>query len=269
MTTDYIRYKSTNMVQSVVFYEWAADFDIFGIHDLFEEMIITIGRSPDVVTVCDSKGCKDYVYRSLAKLNVLKQRDWESLGYNWNRYADDRSRLAIEFTCNLYKYKRFAVYIDDAAVDYAKKTISIITDLLTERLRPIYGIGYTVPYKNGPRWIAIGNVCHGSFENDRPYNSTTAQIGGRSHIFQPVYINRGTTSILRNHIRDIFEVNFLSQGHLDYPINGVTFRELVEKRKAGKLTRLNDITWRWDISGNEMESIRDDLIGAGMTVVTS
>ncbi len=265
----YKQFKPTNIVHSVAFYEWTGDFDIFGVRDLLDEMILIIGRQADVITVCDADGCKVYTYRNFVKLNVLKKKKWYLLSYLWKREADDRSQFAIECRCCLGLGKSFEVHIDEAAVEHSKNTITTITTYLTEKLRPLYGIGNVMPYEYQPSSFSGGSVCDGTFTNDFPYKATTRQICGRSRLFKSVYLNRGTPSILQDHIRDIYEVNFLSQGHLDYPINGVTFRELVEKRKAGKLTQLNDVTWRWDIPGNDMENIRDDLIKAGMTIVTN
>ncbi len=262
------RYKPTNLVYSLAFYEWTTELDIFGARDLLEEMSLMISRPADIATVCDLYGCKNYAHRNLAKMDVLSKNDWNLLDYLWKRKADDLSQFALEFCCDLTSAKKFDVHIDLAAVGNSREIFLALSDFLVERLRPVYGISFALTYEYAPRSFVFGNNLYGSI-NDKPYKATHEQICSRSEMFQQVYLNRGSPSILQDHIRDIYEVNFLSQGHLDFMINGVTFRELVEKRKAGKLTQLNDITWRWDIPGSDMENIRADLIGAGMTVVTS
>jgi hypothetical protein len=267
VVTEYACYTETNTVMSVVFYDWMAEFDIVGARDILDRIVEFIGRPPDIVTVADDKQGKDYLHRNFVKRNVIHRKEWELVSYLWKRSADVLSDFAIEIGCESIKFRNFRIHLDEAAVDDPRQTMKQIVDFVAERIQPTYGIAYAMPYFWGPGSFARGQGSSRFATVDKTFYGPPETMRERSYEFSPVFLANQKTHNLNSHIRDLFELNFLSKGHLARLVDGKMLRDWIIDNGFGKLHQLTAVTWAWEVPGEEIQRLRIPLIRAGLTVV--
>ncbi len=260
-------YAETNLVRSIVFYDWAVATTIIGAHDVFEIVASIIGRSPDIATVLDDKKGKDYLYKNFIKRKVLLQKEWAEFGYLWKRREDLLSDFAIEAHFVSGKFRRLTVHVDEAAVDDSSNVNEEIIRILVDSLQPIYGIGYTMPYFWGPRAFATGTISSRYATSDKTFYGPPEQLKKQSQAFRGVYLEDNDKRNLDQMLRDVFEINFLSQGHLDRQVKGKSLRDWINENAFGTLQQLTPWCWRWNVLNEDIPLIRGALIQAGLTVV--
>lgn len=260
-------YTEENIVRSLVFYEWMANFNITGAQEIFNEISDLIGSIPDIASVADRDASKDYLYKNFVSRDVLKKRDWQSLNYLWKRNENTLSDFAIEIGCAIKEFQRFEVHIDVAAVENIGHTYESVISILTDRIQPVYGIGYEMPYFWGPRAFARGSVSS-------RYDIPTKSLYGaptfareQSLMFGPVFREMPNNRHLDVNIRDVFEVNFISDRHLDRDVNGISLKEFINKNDFGELVGLGVGGWIWRVPSKDIHNARRILIDAGITIV--
>lgn len=156
MSEDFERYMETNIVGSLVIYEWAAELDIFRARDILDKLVEIIGLQPDIATVVGDSHANDYIYRNFIKRDVLHKREWQTLGYLWKRRPDTLSDFAIDIACSPDSFRCFEIHIDRAALPDPDGTAQNIARLVCDVLQPVYGIGLSMPYFWGSRAFAHG-----------------------------------------------------------------------------------------------------------------
>ncbi len=263
----YDQYSEVNLVHSLVLYDWATTTDMVRARDIFDLVAGEVGRPPDIATVLEEKKGRDYLYKNFVKRDVIHQKDWVEFGYLWKRKEDVLSDFAIEFHFVPGKFKRISVHIDEAAVDNFSKVNERIAELLVSAFQPIYGIGYTMPYYWGPRAFAEGTISTRFSTVDRTFYGVPEQMRKQSHAFSGVYLTDNDKRNLDHMLRDVFEINFLSKGHLDRQVKGKTLRGWIDENAFGTLQQLTPRCWRWNVPNEDIPEIRGALIEAGLTVV--
>ncbi|MER9756813.1 hypothetical protein NKJ46_25880 [Mesorhizobium sp. M0166] len=114
-TDRYERFTETNVVGSLIIYEWAASLDISGARDILDRIVEVLGSAPDIATVTDEKTGKDYLYRNFAKRDVITKKDWQSVGYLWKRNPNVLLDFSIDIGCSVDRFRLFEIHIDRAA----------------------------------------------------------------------------------------------------------------------------------------------------------
>lgn len=257
------KYRKSNLVYSLAIYEWTSKIDILAWRDLFERFTAFIGAPPDDVWVCAAgtwKG-KDYKYRNFVKRNVIYQQDWQSLNYHWRRQPDARLYSAIDLSVGLDLSKKFSVLIDEAAVSDVELVYEAIVSAASEVLQPLYGIGLKVPYSWSPsQFIGGSGSGYHRPEEGLHYDSPEAFCLRGLHAGR---VLGAKPRVLDTKLRDIFEINLISTGHLSSPIESQTLEEWI-KRGHGTLRQITPVTWRWDVPRELQPKVRKAAIAAGL-----
>lgn len=260
-------YSETNMVSSLVIYEWSVDLGLIAIKDMFEQVAELVGRPPDIATLLDEKNAgRDYLYRNFIKRDMIHKKDWVSLGYLWKR-NETLSDFAIELGWDRKPPKRLEFYLDAAAVEDAASLMRLVAKLIMEDTRPIYGIGYGMPYYWGPRAFALGSVADRYATVEKTFYGAPEWVNERSRAFRKSFMADEGERNLDLSIRDVYELNLLSEGHLNRQIEGLSLREWIEKTGQGELHQVNTVTWRWHVPYDRIEEVRRPLIAAGITIL--
>ena len=261
------QYSETNTVGSLVIYEWSVDIDLFAIRDLFEDIAGVIGRPPDIATLLDDKiKGRDYLYKNFVKRDLIHKKEWDFLGYLWKR-NETLSDFAIDISCETSLGKRLEFHVDQAAVESGQAVMKSVADLIVEKLLPVYGIGFAMPYYWGPRAFGQGSVSTRYATVDKTIYGPPEWIKERSWAFRETFIADAAERGLDAKIRDVFELNFLSEGHLNRRIEGMSLRDWIGHTNTGTLRQLNDVTWQWRVPEDLIEEARRPLIDAGITVL--
>ena len=259
-------YLPTNLEYWLAVYGWKEQLTILDMVPLFERIAALIGSPPDDVWMRrsdDWKG-KSYKYRNFRKLDAIYQEDWVALAYNWRRQPDARLYLAASISFSLDVIRKFSVHIDEAATTDVDLVYEAIISEVCEKLNPLYGIGFTVPYSwQASSFVAGQGSGYPGPETGLVYDSADAfcirgLYAGRVLLMNPTPLN--------NRIRDIFEINLLSAGHLDHVIEGDRLEEWIANRSKGTLQKVTPVTWRWNIPKLQLPSIRKSAIAANLIV---
>ncbi|MER8524888.1 MULTISPECIES: hypothetical protein [unclassified Mesorhizobium] len=266
-TDRYARFTETNVVGSLIIYEWAASLDISGARDILDRIVEVLGSEPDIATVTDEKTGKDYLYRNFAKRDVITKKDWQSVGYLWKRSPDVLSDFSIDIGCSVDRFRLFEIHIDRAANADAKKTFERIIKLLVQELQPIYGIGLSMPYFWGPRAFAHGSTSSRFATVDKTFYGPPEQLRAQSFVFGRTFHARSDERHLDVNLRDVFPFNLLSQGHLERRIDRKRLQNWIQDNAYGVLRQLSPVSWRWDVPPEDIQKIRKFLIDAGITIV--
>ncbi len=268
---DYTVFEETNSVYSAVFYEWRRQLDIRSAFEILQKVAALLPEEPDVVTLADEKGGKSYKYKSFVSRKVLDRKDGDYLSLQWNRSKNILSDFSINVVCGTGRFKNFRVHVDDATVasprDFFPDFFRDLIYLLVQELDLIYGIGYTMPYYYGPSEFAIGTVARRYATEDGSFYGAPEIINERSCAFNRTFLKYSSERHLDTLMRDVFEVNYLSRGHLDFDVGGA-LEEVIRSEKIGKLAKICDSLWVWTLGEEEIGEIRPRLIEAGMLVVT-
>lgn len=267
MSGDFERYTETNVVESLIIYEWAAELDILRVRDILDKLVAIVGSQPDIATVVAGSRSKDYLYRNFIKRDVLHEQEWQTLGYLWKRNSDSLSDFAIDIACSLDSFSCFEIHIDRAAVPDIDETFQKIVGLVSEELQPVYGIGLSMPYFWGPRAFAHGSASSRFATEDKTFYGPPAATKEQSFSFGPTFRAKSARRQLDQNLRDLYPFNLLSKGHLDRQIEGERLDNWIEENSFGVIRKLSPITWQWDVPPSVVQSIRRRLIDAGLTIV--
>jgi hypothetical protein len=131
---------------------------------------------------------------------------------------------------------------------------------LIETLKPSYGIGYLRELRKGPILYALGI---GQGREIEEYSGAAYEEGVRHSHWGGAGMQK---EIYREGvIRDIYPWNLLNNKHLDFPIDGIPFRQWIQgDRNRGSLTALTDECWLWEISEAAISGIRPILWNSGI-----
>ena len=223
-------------------------------------------KLPDLVTVCADHKCKDYTYKNFHRLKIMERKSWSVLDYLWERRNKYRSEFSINIGFDLAP-RCLAIHFDEKAVDDTRVIWDRIVNVVSERIRPTYAIGYAMLYYEGPASFAQGLASSRYATVDRTFYGTPDILRKRSFEFVRTFLNRDRSE-LNNKIRDVFVFNLLSRSHLDRPVKGTTLEKWIIANSAGELKPHSDDTWIWQVPPADIEKIRAPLIQAGVTVVT-
>ncbi len=263
----YDQYAETNLVRSIVLYDWNAATTTAGARDVFDVLAAAIGRPPDIATVLDEKKERDYLYKNFFRRGIIDQKEWLEFGYLWKRSEDVLSDFAIEAHFVPDKFRCVTFHLDEAATDDSLRVYETVAGILVNALQPIYGIGYTMPYYWGPRAFATGTISSRYAIADKTFYGAPEQMKRQAQAFRGEYLADNDRRNLDHMLRDVFEINFLSKGHLERRVEGRALKDWIGENAVGKLQQLTSVCWRWDVPLEKIERIRRVLIEAGSTVV--
>lgn len=255
------------MVRSLVIYDWIRDKSTVESREIFDQIISAVGRPPDIATVADESDGKDYLYGFFVKRDVIKKKKWLSLGYLWKRSETVLSDFAIDLSISPINFKCFEIHIDHSAVDNIDEKTRKIVGLIANSLEPIYGIGYDMPYYYGPRAFAQGSSSSRFATSDKSLYRSPARMREQSFAFGPTFRASPSKRGLNVCFRDIFEINFISEGHLNRQIHGVTLQKFIVENGFGSLKQLTAVTWMWGVPPSDIQRVRKIMIEAEFTIV--
>jgi hypothetical protein len=259
------KYRNSNIVHALAIYDWASSIDILACRDLFERFTAFVGAPPDDVWVCaaDTWKGKDYKYRNFVARNIIAQQNWQSLSYQWRRQSDARLYFAIRFSVGLEDlHRKLSVLIDEAAVSDVDLVYEAIVDAACTMLQPIYGIGFATPYSWSPSQFVAGQGSGYTWpEENLHYNSPEAFCLRGLHAGR---VLRGKSKVLDKKLRDIFDINLVSAGHLNSVIEGLPLEEWIKQNGHGTLRKITPIAWRWDVPRELQPKVRKSAIAAGL-----
>jgi hypothetical protein len=259
-------YLPTNLEHCLAIYGWTEKLTIFDMVPLFERITALIGSPPDDVSMwrADEWKSKGYKYRNFWKLDAIHQEDWVALSYDWRRQPDARAYLAASINVSLERLPTFSVHIDEAATADVELVYEAVISEISKKLSPTYGIGFAVPYSwQAYSFMAGQGSGYAGPETDLHYNSAEAfcirgLYAGRVLVRDPTPLDK--------QLRDVFEINLLSSGHLNHLINGERLETWITTRGKGTLRKITPITWRWDIPKKALPEIRRSAITANLVV---
>ncbi|WP_164923992.1 hypothetical protein [Sinorhizobium fredii] len=160
-----------------------------------------------------------------------------------------------------------SIHIDEFAVDDPGAVLAKLLDLIATTLQPIYGIGYSMPYYWGPNTFDQGLIASRYATEDRTFYGAPPEIGRRSRAFSRTFLANASERRLDVRMRDIFELNLLSEGHLAQPINGTTLKDFIQRQRIGRLNQLTPVTWQWNVPLADIEPVRRALNDADFIIV--
>lgn len=263
----YDRYTETNTVRSLAIYDWAANVNMIEIIGIFDNMAQLIGSAPDVATVVDEKAGKDYLFRNFVKRNIIRERVWLSVGYLWKRKPETLSDFRVSFHCSIEEFRAFAVHVDTSATENSDAVFETMINTIVEHLQPIYGIGYSMPYYWGPQAFAEGSSSSLYATADKVFYGPPEIVKEQSYAFRAEFLADNEKRRLDTAVRDVFEINFLSRGHLDREVEGKMLQDWILDTGHGALRQMSNVSWRWDVPQVKISAVRRALNEAGMTIV--
>ncbi|MCA1367480.1 hypothetical protein I6F15_08700 [Bradyrhizobium sp. BRP14] len=173
----------------------------------------------------------------------------------------------MDIGCSIKKFRHFALHIDEASVDNSNLAFSRIVDVVVRTLQPIYGIGYSMPYFWGPQAFAIGQTVSRHATADGSFHGALEEIRRQSRAFSRTFLADAPERGLDVRLRDVFELNFLSEGHLNQKIEGLMLGAFIEKYGVGTLDQLTPVMWRWRVPRSEVQNVRKATKNADFIVV--
>lgn len=128
----------------------------------------------------------------------------------------------------------------------------IVEEIILELLHSTdtsYGIFYQREANKGPALYAYGMTSGlGHSYNDMKEGDRIAKW---------MYIDADER---KHSLRDVYQINLLSNRHLDKPVNNITLREwITETKSRGKLEQITDKLWFWRIKTENISGIRKEL----------
>ncbi|TCV74480.1 hypothetical protein EDE05_103235 [Neorhizobium sp. R1-B] len=262
-------FKETNTVHSLAVYEWERKIDFLAATRLCDQLFKILGSQPDFLTLVGQEKYKSYRYRNYIKKRSSLIDGWEGIGFCWWRRKGILSEDSIQVSFDVGRFAKFYVHIDECAVPDVMGVYKKVLDLLVAELAPIYGIGYRVPFYWGPSSFAIGQGYSRFATVDRTFYGSPKEIQPRNYEFGRVFRRLPGQRQLETKLRDVFEINLLSAGHLSQKVGNGTLAEWIERDKIGDLVRLSDVTWLWSVPPERIEAVRPVILGAGLMVITS
>ncbi|RWC38652.1 MAG: hypothetical protein EOS28_29140 [Mesorhizobium sp.] len=263
----YGQYAETNTVHSLVIYEWASQIDMKDARHTFDRISGIVGHPPDLATVVDENEGKDYPYASFMKRNIIQKKEWLSFGYLWKRSDQILSDFSIDIGCAIRNFRCVEVHIDETSVEDISSLFEKVLSIIADGINPIYGIGYKMPYYWGPREFAHGTASSRYSVSDKSLFGAPDRLKQQSFQFSRTFHSRNEERHLDIDLRDVFEINLISEGHLNRRVGRKSLRDWIKANELGVLEQMTPVTWRWNVPVAEICKARKDLIDAGITVV--
>jgi hypothetical protein len=259
-------YSNTNLQHCIAIYGWREPLNIIDMVPLFERIVALIGSPPDDVAMWRAENWKgkNYKYKNFWKLDAIHQEDWVALAYDWRRQPDARLYLAASVSVSFKRNPSFSIQIDEAATADVALVYEAVISEVCKKLNPLYGIGFAVPYFwEAHSFVAGQGSGYPGPETGLVYDSADAFCVRGLYAGHVLLMN---PTPLHNQIRDVFEINLLSAGHLDHVIEGERLEAWITKRGKGSLQKVTQVTWRWNIPKSQLPSIRKSAIAANLIV---
>ncbi len=255
----------TNIIHSFVCYDWQAQLTIAQGYRFLLEALSLVPIPPDTVSVINEDEAKNYLLRNFDRMKIIDRKEWSSVAFSWNREAANRYDFKVEIGINVRR-KCLFFHIDEGAVEEAEALWNRMVRFLSERIGSTYAIGYSMPYFWGPYYFAhaIGSSRHATADNT--FYGPPDELRRRNYEFRETFRDPDR-SILRSHIRDLFEFNLLCRSHLDYRIDGVPLSDWIVKTSTGRLSPYTEGCWLWTLSEEEIRRARPILVAAKFSIV--
>ena len=149
--------------------------------------------------------------------------------------------------------------------DFSEVDIFDITKILLEFQKPVYGIGYSMPFRYSPHSFASTSIS----------SAAPSWIAKRHAEFLEEYREGG---VQRGKFRDVFPQNIISSRHFGASIEGKCFKDWVAQRSGskhasttsidhGELRQINGDTWLWNVDENALPQVRAAMLKAGLLMV--
>jgi len=203
-----------------------------------------------------------------------KRGHYKKYGSNWHMKRLEKEFEGIDslgFCANPEKSNAPA-YDWTASVDFSWTSRTRLTLLLPKENCDLNGSEYRETIKE------FSNLAEWDYgwctQGDRnagisPYTSGDYDDGNLSkeenELIDLWYVSSYSETEKRlTHLRDIFQINFVTESHLEFPIFRKTLREFIRKEKSSTLVPLTDNMWTWTIDTKSIPSVREKLRSSGM-----
>jgi hypothetical protein len=202
-------------------------------HPRISKLNDIISNSPDLFLSVLS------VYPSHKKFDIIgySQLHFTSICYNEQRLSGS-NKIIFAIEENLFK---------KGSLDIAKIFLAI-----PKEFRICYGGASLLSADT--LFVAYANGTAGQDDDD-------GFFGDQSWFLQNI-----DSEHLRNKLINIFGVNYLSDGHLKFKINGEKFENWVQSKSYGELVSIKPGLWGWYVEKALKSEVRDILGHAGMLV---
>jgi hypothetical protein len=125
-----------------------------------------------------------------------------------------------------------------------------------------YGIGFEWKREPDPLLHVLG-ITHGL-----PRTEEEEALADHDSLWFEERIARGGASPAMRHLagyfRDVYELNLLNRAHLNAPLEGTSFAEVVRSHEWGSLEELAKGNWLWRVPRSAVGEVRRRLSGAGL-----
>lgn len=212
-----------------------------------------IGRDPDLISIAAGPKHKSYksVHACMEIVDFSRTDSLEfifrtqdvtdtNLGYD-TLFALTRTNKA-NWDCVLDSRSRFLQVRSEAALQVARE--------ICGKLRPLYGIGYNLPFDHGPYYYAVGMELGGTedFFRDRPDHEFWQQA-----LLDQLYLHHRL-------LRAIYPLSFLTEIQLGARVHEGTLRAWIESdRRNGTLLSVTKQIVVWCVADDEISRISSEL----------
>ncbi len=258
----------TNIVCSIVIYEWANELSIIDFKHIFDWISQLVGTAPDSIQLAESEAkYKSYKWKYFEKNNVINRREWDLIAYHWFRNIETKSGIRVYCVASTRSFRRLGIYIDEAAVVDVIGVMKQISRTIIEKVEPIYGYGAMQSYLDGPLEYARGINVTTYYSHENIFSQADVDTRERISAFGSEF--RKNKRRLNEKLRDVEVINYISAGHLAGIVDGMTLEDWIISGNRGTLNKEGEATWVWRIPDeHERSQIRTDLIRSGLLVVT-
>jgi hypothetical protein len=249
-----------NITFSVVFYEWKTDLSLSNVHGIMENIANILGQKPDYVTISKEGKAKSWTHKNFIKKNLDLNSGFDFLDFLWIKEKNVRSDFAVELTCSPNLNRYFTFHFRPCQIENFRDRTANITRLLIDELMPIYGIGYTMKDYFGPTAFAEGSTSRTYFPESGKMYGPTEDVIADAYAFRRVFLSDVRGTVLHRKFRGIYEVNFISDEHLEQRVGHSTLRQFIDEKKIGILKKVLDDFWCWAIPDGDLQKTRKLLL---------
>lgn len=248
----------------LAFYDWSSEFSASAFYEVAVSFFSANGVEPDSGKLYVGKPTNSRILKySTVAARIKKAEyanasyvglyhtipDYAQLAFGWDVTAGYHARMHRDmyFCCG--------VAIAQLGVDY----VADVIEQISNRTTLTYGIGYSLPFQDGPDLYALGMSTGSDYtpEGNRAADRTCAWFRERI----------GQNRHLQGYLRDVYPLNVISQPHLDKQVQGMPLREwIIASPERGTLRPLAGGAWLWRIEENQVVPIQAELESAGMLI---
>lgn len=184
--------------------------------------------------------------------------------FNVGEHNDDASLRLVHKDLGIGATQSFSLAVASGLASTAADLLSALAPAVGNHIRPEWGCAFTIPVALGAEfYLGDGTYIGSELKSMSNPNTFLAQHTAR--------VNRARVrsqyghDYAKGYVREVFEINLLSDAHMNAPLNGGSVRHYTATHGTLNRSSFGEL-WDWRLKPEELQQARVDWEDSGLVL---